>query len=71
MLTIAGLENGQNVLVDGSMRNASWYLNYISDLRHQFPYLKVGGQTRPDQTAATSVVTRLLFSPTSPCHLYS
>ena len=43
MLTIAGLENGQNVLVDGSMRNASWYLNYISDLRHQFPYLKVGG----------------------------
>jgi len=50
VLTIAGLENGQNVLVDGSMRNASWYLNYISDLRHQFPYLKVGGQTRPEQS---------------------
>lgn len=59
VLTIAGLENGQNVLVDGSMRNASWYLNYISDLRQQFPHLKVDdGQTsmhppsysRPDHT---------------------
>ena len=40
-MTMAGLQNGQNVLVDGSMRNASWYLKYIQELRSQFPMLKV------------------------------
>ena len=38
---MAGLQNGQNVLVDGSMRNSSWYLKYIQELRAQFPMLKV------------------------------
>ena len=41
VMTMAGLQNGQNVLVDGSMRNASCYLMYIQELRAQFPNLKV------------------------------
>lgn len=42
ILTEAALEHGQNVLVDGSMRDAAWYQNYFDALRHSFPTLKLG-----------------------------
>ena len=29
VMTISALEQGKNVLVDGSLRDASWYLSYI------------------------------------------
>lgn len=42
ILTEAALERGQNVLVDGSLRDAAWYQNYFTVLRHSFPSLKLG-----------------------------
>eukprot|EP00596_Hydrurales_sp_CCMP1899_P009956 CAMPEP_0119044714 /NCGR_PEP_ID=MMETSP1177-20130426/33816_1 /TAXON_ID=2985 /ORGANISM="Ochromonas sp, Strain CCMP1899" /LENGTH=599 /DNA_ID=CAMNT_0007015247 /DNA_START=233 /DNA_END=2029 /DNA_ORIENTATION=+ len=41
VLTISGLEKGKNVLVDGSLRDASWYYNHIGELRKNFPKLKI------------------------------
>ncbi len=37
MISLAALEHGHNVLVDGSLRDHEWYENYFSDLRHSFP----------------------------------
>jgi len=41
VLTEAALERGHNVLVDGSLRDADWYQNYIQSLRHNHPQLRL------------------------------
>ena len=41
VLTLDGLQQGKNVLVDGSLKDADWYLQYIHRLRQQFPKLKI------------------------------
>ena len=35
------LEKHRNVLVDGSLRNASWYLQYFKELRSNYPIIKI------------------------------
>ena len=42
LLTLDGLDDGKNVLVDGSLRDAEWYSKYIKDLRVQYPHLNIG-----------------------------
>jgi predicted kinase len=42
ILTEAALERGQNVLVDGSLRDAAWYQNYFAVLRRSFPKIRIG-----------------------------
>ena len=42
VLTKAALEQGENVLVDGSLRDAEWYLNYFEGLRKSYPHIKIG-----------------------------
>jgi hypothetical protein len=42
ILTVAALERGQNVLVDGSLRDAPWYQMYFLSLRETFPQIKLG-----------------------------
>jgi predicted kinase len=42
ILTDAALERGQNVLVDGSLRDAAWYQNYFAVLRRSFPKIRIG-----------------------------
>ena len=42
ILTEAALERGQNVLVDGSLRDAAWYAAYFQTLRQSFHSLKLG-----------------------------
>lgn len=42
VLTMDALNLGKNVLIDGSLRNADWYKQYIATLRSQFPNLKIG-----------------------------
>ena len=42
ILTEAALRRGQNVLVDGSLRNATWYTNLFQDLRTRYPKLQIG-----------------------------
>jgi predicted kinase len=42
ILTNFALENGMNVLVDGSLKDASWYENYFRILRERYPNLKIG-----------------------------
>lgn len=37
ILTLAGLRSGKNVLVDGSLRDADWYTEYLRRLRREFP----------------------------------
>ena len=41
MLSYDSLLAGKNVLVDGSLRNAHWYLSYFRDLRERFPTIKI------------------------------
>ncbi len=42
ILSEAALERGQNVLKDGSLRDADWYKNYFNELRHSFPGIRLG-----------------------------
>ncbi|CAM9109153.1 unnamed protein product [Phaeothamnion confervicola] len=37
VLILAALDQGRNVLVDGSLRNAVWYETYINGLRRRYP----------------------------------
>jgi predicted kinase len=41
ILTLAGLRAGKNVLVDGSLRDHSWYRQYFERLRNEFPALRI------------------------------
>ncbi|CAB9529203.1 Zeta toxin [Seminavis robusta] len=41
ILTLAGLQSGKNVMVDGSLRNAEWYKTYFKRLRSDFPILRL------------------------------
>jgi len=41
LLTLAGLESGKNVLVDGSLRDSAWYQFYFQKLRTDYPNLKI------------------------------
>lgn len=42
LLTNHALEQGQNVLVDGSLRDAEWYEEHFADLRKAYPKLRIG-----------------------------
>ena len=42
ILTLATLDRGQHVLVDGSLRDAHWYAKYFQSLRQSFPHIKLG-----------------------------
>lgn len=42
ILSEAALERGQNVLKDGSLRDADWYKNYFAELRISFPGVQLG-----------------------------
>ncbi|KAL7572069.1 hypothetical protein ACA910_001716 [Epithemia clementina (nom. ined.)] len=41
LLTLAGLQAGKNVLVDGSLRDSKWYEKYFAQLRKEFPVLRL------------------------------
>lgn len=41
VLSMDALDDGKNVLVDGSLKDAVWYQIYISSLRKAFPRLKI------------------------------
>jgi len=41
ILSYDALQKGKNVLVDGSLRNAHWYLKYFRNLRDKFPIIKI------------------------------
>mmetsp|Transcript_32673 Transcript_32673/g.75195 ORF Transcript_32673/g.75195 Transcript_32673/m.75195 type:complete len:145 (-) Transcript_32673:3305-3739(-) len=36
------MEKGQNVLVDGSLRDADWYQKYFLRLRQERPHIRIG-----------------------------
>jgi predicted kinase len=40
ILTLAGLQAGKNVLVDGSLRDSEWYKSYFERLLEEFPNLR-------------------------------
>ena len=42
LLTNYALDNGLNTLVDGSLKDATWYENYFVKLRETYPKLKIG-----------------------------
>lgn len=42
ILTKAALQHGRNVLVDGSLRNATWYSQYFQELKRTYPKLRIG-----------------------------
>ncbi|KAL9190466.1 hypothetical protein ACHAXT_007677 [Thalassiosira profunda] len=41
IVTAAAMQNGHNVLVDGSLRDYEWYLQYFRDLRKRYPKLRI------------------------------
>ena len=41
ILTMAGLQAGKNVLVDGSLRDASWYKGYFMKLRVEYSHIRL------------------------------
>jgi predicted kinase len=41
VLTLAALQAGKNVLVDGSLRDHEWYSEYFDKLRENYPTLKI------------------------------
>jgi len=41
ILTLAGLQSGKNVLVDGSLRDWEWYKVYFDRMRREFPSLRL------------------------------
>lgn len=41
ILTLAALEGGQSVIVDGSLRDAKWYEEYFAHLRETYPGIKI------------------------------
>ena len=41
IVTAAALQRGHNVLVDGSLRDADWYLGYFERLRRKYTNLKI------------------------------
>lgn len=41
ILTLAGLQEGKNVLVDGSLREASWYEIFFDKLRAKYPHVRL------------------------------
>ena len=41
-MTLIGLKAGRNVLVDGSLRDAKWYIQYVQNLKNEFAELNVG-----------------------------
>ena len=41
ILSYDALNLGKNVLVDGSLRNTYWYLEYFKNLREEFPIVKI------------------------------
>lgn len=42
ILTLAALQAGRNVVVDGCLEDAAWHLERITKLRKEYPCLKVG-----------------------------
>jgi predicted kinase len=42
LLTQASLDQGRNVLVDGSLRDAAWYRSYFGTLRDSYSRLQIG-----------------------------
>ena len=42
ILTLAALEKGHNVLVDGSLRNSMWYQSYFTRLKQDYAHLRIG-----------------------------
>jgi predicted kinase len=42
LLTLAALQQGYNVLVDGSLRDAAWYQAYFERLRQDYPDINIG-----------------------------
>eukprot|EP00588_Corethron_pennatum_P010200 CAMPEP_0194274028 /NCGR_PEP_ID=MMETSP0169-20130528/7218_1 /TAXON_ID=218684 /ORGANISM="Corethron pennatum, Strain L29A3" /LENGTH=380 /DNA_ID=CAMNT_0039017123 /DNA_START=257 /DNA_END=1399 /DNA_ORIENTATION=- len=41
ILTLAALDTGMNVLVDGSLRDSEWYIKLFARLRTNYPALKI------------------------------
>jgi len=42
LITEAALQRGQNVLVDGTLRNSTWYTSYFTSLRERYPRIQIG-----------------------------
>jgi predicted kinase len=42
ILTLAGLQAGRNVIVDGGLRDSKWHLELINKLKKEYPFLKFG-----------------------------
>lgn len=41
ILTLAALQSGKNVLVDGSLRDSKWYRQYFASLRKEYMHFKL------------------------------
>lgn len=60
ILTLAALQAGKNVLLDGSLRDAEWYKSYFAKLRRDFPILRLAiiQVTAPKETILERAAAR-------------
>jgi predicted kinase len=40
ILTLAAMQSGKNVVVDGSLRDCDWYIEYFARLRKDYPHMQ-------------------------------
>lgn len=61
ILVKAALDQGRNVLVDGSLRNASWYLSYFEQLRQDHEGIRIAilHVTAPRNVILTRALVRM------------
>ena len=62
VLTEAALERGHNVLVDGSLRDANWYMTYIKSMSQTHPILRLAilHVTAPREAVFQNALVRLI-----------
>ena len=41
VLILHALDEGKNVLIDGSLRDAEWYMQYITNIKARYPHTKI------------------------------
>jgi predicted kinase len=69
ILTLAGLQAGKNVMVDGSLRDSDWYGTYFKRLKDEFPALQLAiiHVTAPREAIFQRAAVRLQSELHIPC----
>jgi hypothetical protein len=60
-MTLSSLEQGKNVVVDGSLRDSAWYEQFISKLKEKYPKMKIGKESYCTALYYTALSCTILY----------